>query len=153
MSRTYFPLLTLATLFLALGHAAAADTPSATLEVLQIRATTSNTEISPGLKNLAEQLKSQFKFTGFKLIGPASLTVTRDKAASLGFTGNYSATVKVVSRTAERVKLDIEIFAEKDGKKSSKARTTVEIAVGKYALIGGLSLDGGDTLILAFSAK
>ena len=43
------------------------DKKSTDIQVWAIRATTKNKDISPELKRIAEELKKQFKFTGFKL--------------------------------------------------------------------------------------
>ena len=121
------------------------------LQVWGIRATTKNSEISPDLRNVADQLKSQFKFTGFKLETrqPGSVPLGRTFTASL--TGNYQVKVTPQKVEDKRVTLQIEVAQIKPPKPGTS--TTVTVDAGKYQLIGGPALDGGDTLIVAVSGR
>ena len=69
------------------------DKKSADIQVWAIRATTKNKDISPELKRIAEKLKKQFKFTGFKLEKNATGTAEIGKAYSTPLIGGYPASV------------------------------------------------------------
>jgi len=122
---------------------------STDIQVWAIRATTKNKEISKELRELADKLKRDFKFTGFKLEQRASGSAAIGKAYSTSLTGGYQANVTPKSNDGKQVKLQVEVLKGKD----SKLNTTVTVKAGQFQLLGGMSLDGGDQLIVAVSAK
>jgi hypothetical protein len=127
----------------------AQERKSADIQVWAIRATTKNKEISPELRDLAEKLKKEFKFTGFKLEQRSSGNAAIGKAYSTSLPGGYRANVTPKSNDGRRVQLQVEVFHGKD----RKLNATVTVRSGQFQLFGGLSLDGGDQLILAVSGR
>lgn len=131
----------------------AAQEQSVQLQVLTIRATKSNNEISAKLKPLAEALKKTFKFTGYKLLKTDSRKVALNKKLDLSLVGPYKARITPLERKDNRIRLKAEVFERKDKKDISKLSTTISLAAGKSQLFGGWKLDGQDVLIIAVSAK
>ena len=125
------------------------EAKSVDIQVWSIRATTKNKEISPELKELAEKLKKDFKFTGFKLEAKATGSANIGKAYNTSLPGGYQANVTPKALDGKKVQLTVEVLKGKD----RKVNTTITITAGQFQLFGGLSLDGGDQLILAVSAK
>jgi hypothetical protein len=122
---------------------------SADIQVWAIRATTKNKEISKELQSLAEKLKRDFKFTGFKLEQKASGSAAIGKAYNTALPGGYQVNVTPKSSDGKQVELQVEVLKGKDRKLNS----TVKVRAGEFQLFGGMSLDGGDQLIVAVSAK
>ncbi len=122
-----------------------------TMQVLSIRATTQNKDVSPELKTIADQLKKQFKYTGFKLESKTSKSAATGATASATLTGDYHVQLTPKSNDGKHIQLRIQIFKGKD--KKPKLDTTVTLKPKKSQLIGGPSLGNGDVLILAVSAR
>jgi hypothetical protein len=141
--------ISLAAVAVCVGQQKKEERKSAEIQVWSIRATTKNKEISPELRELAEKLKKEFKFTGFKLEEKASGSASIDETYSTKLPGGYQANVMPKSIEGKKVQLAIEILKGKD----SKVKSKVTIAAGQFQLFGGLSLDHGDQLIVAVSAK
>jgi hypothetical protein len=121
----------------------------ATIEVLAIRATTKSADISPELKSIADKLKAQFKFTGFKLEKQASGAAAADKPFSGALSSGYSVQVVLKRNDGKRAQLEVKVLKGTD----VKLNATVTVNVGQAQLFGGMALDGGDQLIIAVSAK
>lgn len=145
-----------AMLVIALGLAGGAnawaqqdDRKSADLQVWTIRATTKNSEISPELRTIAEQLKKQFRYTGFKLERRATGKTDIGKAFSTTLIGGYQARITPRKHDGQRVTLQVEVM--KGDQRQYNA--TVTIDAGKFQLQGGWALEGGDALIVAVSAR
>lgn len=132
-----------------LGQQKKEERKSADIQVWSIRATTKNKEISKELRELADKLKRDFKFTGFKLEQRASGSEAIGKVYSASLTGGYQAKVTPKSNDGKQVKLQVEVLKGKD----SKLNTTITVRPGQFQLLGGMLLDGGDQLIVAVSAK
>lgn len=126
---------------------------SVTLQVMSIRATTKNATVAPELREIAEQLKKQFKFTGFSVAARKQATATMNSPTEVELPGNYKARCTPLKRSAEQIELRVEIFEKQRDEWKPKSRFVLRVAPGGTALQGGLSLDGGDTLILAISAR
>jgi hypothetical protein len=145
------------TLLVLLGTTSAAladdkeEKKSADLRVLAIRATTDNDTISPELKDIAEQLKKQFRYTGFKLEKTASGKADVGKTFKADLVGGYRIEITPKRHDGERVQMEVKVL--KDKEKKPKLSATITIKVKKYQLFGGMSLTGGDALILAVSAR
>ncbi len=122
---------------------------SADIQVWAIRATTKNKDISPELRDLADKLKKDFKFTGFKLEQKASGSAALGKAYSTALPGGYQANVTPKTNDGKKVQFQVEVLKGKD----RKLNTTVTVKSGQFQLFGGMALDGGDQLIVAVSAK
>jgi hypothetical protein len=125
------------------------DRKSADLQVWTIRATTKNSEISPELRTIAEQLKKQFKYTGFKLERRATGHADLGKAFSTALVGDYQARITPQKHDGRRVTLQVEVL--KGDQRQYNATVTLE--AGKFQLQGGWALEGGDALIVAVAAR
>jgi hypothetical protein len=141
--------MSLAGVAVCVGQQKKEERKSTDIQVWAIRATTKNKEISKELRELADKLKKDFKFTGFKLEQKASGSAALDKAYNATLTGGYQANVTPKSIDGKQVKLQVQVLKGKD----SKLNTTVTVKAGQFQLLGGMSLDGGDQLIVAVSAK
>lgn len=119
------------------------------IEVLAIRATTNDTVISPELRDLAKKLRSQFKFTGYKLEKRAALRAAVGQAANSALVGGYAIEVTPKSNDGKRVELQIRILQGKRG----KLNTTVTVNARCHQFIGGMNLGDGDELIVGVSAQ
>jgi hypothetical protein len=147
------------TLVLAAGLAAAtaraADPPSdgkkVTVEVLVIRATTKNKDISPELKELADKLRKQFKYTGFKLEKRLAGTTDLGVAYKTPLIGDYEAAITPQKREGKRLTLQMRVA--KKGEDKPKLDMSATIPAGEFQLTGGWDLDGGDALIVGFAGK
>lgn len=145
----------LAASLLALGMAAAPApaAESVTVEVWAIRATTRNTEVSPELRNLARQLRRQFKFTGLKLEGRKTDRAELNKTVSSRMPGNYEVVVTPLRKEGERVTLRVEAYERRPDGRKKRADYKITINAGCFQFWGGLALDHGDELIFGVSAK
>lgn len=126
---------------------------SVQLQVVSIRATKANTEISPQLKPLVDALKKTFKYTGYKLLGSETRKAEFGKSVPMSLAGNYRARITPLEKKDKRIKLKVEVFERKGKEQVSKLSTTITLAAGKNQLFGGWKLDGEDVLIIAVSAK
>jgi outer membrane translocation and assembly module TamA len=134
---------------------AVADEKTYDVSALAIRATKSNSEVSPELKPIVADLKKQFKYTGFKLESKKNASIKEGKPLSANLLAGYKVQVTPLAREDKRIKLKIEI-SKREGKKEKRlARTTVTITSGRYQLLGGWRIDAKsqDVLITAVSAK
>lgn len=138
-------------LVLALGcaQALADDKSPVNMEVWSIRATTKNSDISPELKGLANALKQQFKYTGFKLEKRSPGRAPLGKSFSATLIGGYQATVTPKSRAGKKIQL--QVVVSKGGK--AVINTTFTVEAGKLVALGAGPLDGGDYLISAVRAR
>ncbi len=127
------------------------DDKSVNVQVWAIRATTKNKEISPELKEIAEKLKKDTKYTGFKLEKKASGSAAIGKTFTATLIGGYTA--KVTPKSVDSKKVELQITITKEKEKTPKLDTTVKLAAGDWQLSGGMDLDGGDALIVAVSGK
>ncbi len=121
---------------------------SVSVQVLGIRATRSNSDVSPELRALADKLKRQFSFTGLKLEKRLSGTAAMDKAFSGALSGGYSVNVTPKSADGKRVQLQVEVL--QDGK--SKSSITATSTAGEFVPYI-FPLPGGDSLIICVSAR
>lgn len=126
---------------------------AAEIQVLAIRATTKNTVISPELRELAEALKKQFKFTGFSLERKARGRVKLDEPFKTGLIGGYRAEITPKAHDGQRVTLALAVYEEAEKDPKPRLKLTFTIPVKKFHLSGGFSLGSGDALILAVSAR
>lgn len=122
---------------------------SAEIQVWAIRATTKNKDISPELKGIADALKKQFKYTGFKLEQRATGKADIGKAFNTPLVGTYQANVTPKKNDGKKVQMQVEVLKGKE----SKYNATVTLDAGKFQLQGGWDLDGGDVLIVAVSGR
>lgn len=128
---------------------AADDKKSADIQVWAIRATTKNKEISPELKDIADTLKKQFKYTGFKLEKRATGKADIDKPFSTSLVGSYQARITPRKNDGRKIQMHVEVLKGKE----SKYNATVTLDAGKFQLQGGWELEGGDVLIVAVSGR
>ena len=125
----------------------------AEVQVWTIRATKANEEISEKLEPLAKALAKDFKFTGYELTKTDSKTVPIDKEFKVKLLGPYKMVVTPLERTDDQATLKIEVSVGEGKKKKSKLNSTIRLKPGKFQLMGGWKLSGGDVLIVAVSAK
>ncbi len=122
---------------------------TATVQVWAIRATKKNSDVDKELKELADKLKRDVSYTGFKLEKRTGGSASSDKAYAGELIGGYS--VKVTPKRNDGKKVQLEILIQ--GPKTTKA--TVTLNAGEYLPLGGSAqpLEGGDALIVAVSAR
>lgn len=125
----------------------------AEIEVWAIRATTKNSDVSPELRELADALKKQFKYTGFKLERKAAGRAEMDKSFSTGLVGGYKATATPRQRIDGRIKLQIQVQNRVSQDEQTVLNTTVTAEAGKLVPLGCGPLEGGDYLIIAVRAR
>ena len=65
----------------------------------------------------------------------------------------YQATVTPRDKSDGQVKLQVLVSAREGNKTKKKLSTTVTLKLGRFQLFGGWTLEGGDVLIMAVSAK
>lgn len=127
------------------------------LSLLVIRATKANKDISKELERIAEELKKQFKFTGFKLERKIEAKAETGKEYASDLLADYKVKITPKERKDKRVTLVVEITKRdsKDSKKENRVvRTEVTITEGKYYLQHCGRIDGSeDVLILGVSAR
>lgn len=127
------------------------DDTKAAVEVLVIRATTRNRDISPELKDLADKLRKQFKYTGFKLEKRVSGSTDLGTAYKTPLLGDYEASVTPQKRDGKRVTLQIRV--SRKGEDKPRLDMNVTVPAGEFQLTGGWELEGGDALIVGFTGR
>lgn len=132
---------------------ARADEKPVALQVWTIRATMKNKDISPELKSLAEKLKNQFKYTGYKLEKRGTGSAAIDKEFKTGLIAGFEARITPKRRDGERVQLQVEVFKAIKDKKVRMLSATVTIPAGQFQLFGGWDIEDSDKLIMAVSGK
>jgi len=136
------------------GVSAAIADETFEVEVWVIRATRNDEKVSPELKELAEELKKQFKYTGFKLEKRATGRVQSGKPFSTALLGSYKAKVTPTAREKERVTFKLEVLEQVKKKDVPRLKTTVTVDRDKFQLTGGWKIDSnGDVLICAVRVK
>ncbi|MBK9118161.1 MAG: hypothetical protein IPM18_00940 [Phycisphaerales bacterium] len=137
-----------ALLFSGAGMATAQEErKTADIQVLAIRATTKNTDISPELRSIADTLKRQFRFTGFKLERRAGGSTKIGEAYTTALTGGYTAKITPTRNDGKRITMRVEVLQGSE----RRLNTTVTVDARRYQLSGGFSLGEGDELIVAVS--
>jgi len=143
--------------------ALAGDDGKFDVKIMAIRATKSDTEVSPELKSLVDQLKKETKLTGFKLEKSGGGSTEKSKDSTLDTGKGYRVKVTPIEKKDDRVTVQVEIFKrggkgkdkDKDtGKERSIINTKVTLDSGKTQL-WALDYPGSDDdkLIIAVSAK
>ena len=148
---TRVALATLVSMLLGAGGAQAAD---AKLDVWVIQATASNAAIDPELRAIANQLKKQFKFTGYKLVKKLEATAT-PAGTSTALPHKYTLALKHLGVQGDQHKLEVKVLQQSGGKQVTRVGPVVLAAKrGQAALVGGLRLPSGDDrLVLALRVK
>ena len=99
-----------AVLIFAVGSAAAQAKDEAQIEILAIRGTTKNAEVSPELKDIAAGLQKSLKLTGLKLEKPAfSGKATTKQPYETALSAGYKSKVTFVERKVNRITIKIEV--------------------------------------------
>jgi hypothetical protein len=122
---------------------------SADIRIWAIRATTRNNEISPELRGIADKLKKQFKYTGFKLERRVTGEVQLGRVFEADLIGGYEAKVTLKKHDGERITLQVQVL--RNDKPVLDA--TISLPVKGSQLIGGWSVGDGEALIVAVSAR
>ena len=128
-----------------------ADPKDVDVQVLVIRATTKNKEISPELKELADKLRKQFKYTGFKLEKRDTGRAQLGSAYKTALIGGYEAAITPQRVDGKRLTLQVRVLKKNEEK--PKLDMSVTIPAGEFQITGGWELDAGDALIGGFTGK
>ncbi|MCG3125797.1 MAG: hypothetical protein CHACPFDD_00624 [Phycisphaerae bacterium] len=134
-----------------LADVAVAAEGRAEVRVWTIRATRSNAEISPELKSLAEKLKRQFNYTGYKLVSRDSRSLDQGQEARFSLPEPYVAAVTLAEVKDKSVTLRVRIIEKSESREVVRLNTSFTVQRGLFQLCGGLKLDGDDVLIVALS--
>ncbi len=149
--RAALPLLILATVPTGIADD---DKKPVELEIWVIRATKKNDKISPELKEIADRLKKELNYTGFKLEKKIPGKAELGKPFSTDLISSYKATVTPTTRSKKDIQFKVEV-TQKTGKDKDKpvisATQTVEL--GKLLPVGGFDVEAGDKLIIAIRAR
>lgn len=148
-------LVVFVTLLVEVAAAQQKKSPTYEVSVWAIRATKSNSEVSPELKPIVKDLRKQGKYTGFKLERKKTGKVSEGKTFTADLVAGFKAKVTPVERKGGRLRLKIEI-ARREGKKERQLlSTTVTLSRGKFHLQGGWKIapKSEDALIVAVSAR
>lgn len=148
----------------------AAQDADFSIQVLTIRGTKADSDVSPAIKALADELKKSTGCTGFKLEKTDSGKAAKDKTYTAQSAGTYKVTVTPTERKGNRVTLKCVITRakSKDGDKGDKEKgkekekpaeekvidTTITVNAGEsqpftFAYPGSKD----DRLVIAISAK
>jgi outer membrane translocation and assembly module TamA len=150
-------LIALVCVLLVSSSSRAEDKPKYDVSVLAIRATTRNNEISPELRPIAEQLRKETKYTGFKLERKQDGKVEQGKTFAATLVAGYKVKVTPAERKDSKIALMVEVTKQEDKQERRLLRTTVKLHSGKYYLQGGsgwkLDPKNDDVLIVAVSAR
>lgn len=150
-------LIAFACLVLLSSSSRAEDKPKHDVSVLAIRATTNNTEVSPELRPIAEQLRKETKYTGFKLERKQDGEVEQGKTFTASLVAGYKVKVTPAERKDSKIALMVEVTKQEDKQERRLLRTTVKLNSGKYYLQGGsgwkVDPKSEDVLIVAVSAR
>ncbi len=117
-------------------------------QVLGIRATKKNSEVSPELKRLAELLKKRYKYTGFKLVKRVSESVRLNKTLTVAMIDSCTVKITPQSRKDKQVRMIVEI--QKGSKKVLRITATGESGRTQFY---AADLDNGDALIIAITPR
>ena len=90
---------------------------------------------------------------GYQLTGTDSQKMSLNRGHEFKLLGPYNMTITPQKRTDDHSTLKIVVTARKDKKRVPKLNSTVRLKPGKFQLMGGWKLSGGDVLIVAVSAK
>ena len=120
----------------------------ANITVLAIIATNADNRIDPALRNLAEQLKPTFKFSGYRLAQSSTQNVASGQGATLRLVGSYSLQVTPTEADADHVVMNVQ--AMQAGRRVLGLQ--VRLRPGTYQLLGGWPISG-NTLLAAVTAQ
>jgi hypothetical protein len=123
------------------------------VEIWVIRATTKNDKVSAELRDLADALKKQFKYTGFELAKKLPGRAELGKSFSGSLLASYKATVTPKEREGNRVKLQLVVTTQEDKKQKTVLNVTATHKAGPLVPYGCGSLAGGDYLIIAVRVR
>jgi hypothetical protein len=115
---------------------------------LAILATNSDNRVDPALRNLAEQLKPTFRFSGYRLAQTDARVVAIGQPAGLRLIGPYS--LQVIPMQAEPGYVLMKVQALQAGRRVLGLQ--VRLRPGMYQLVGGWPVSGS-TLLAGVSAR
>lgn len=150
---------------LAIGLAGAADDgerkKEVRVEVWAIRATMTNKDVDKDLRQIAKLLEKKFKYTGFKVEKKVGKKVELGTEFTADLIQKYRVTAKPLG--VKDGKLEIELTLDelvkqnKDDPKKNEYkvhfRGKLKMEPGPLLPVGGLPLEGGDTLIVALRVR
>jgi hypothetical protein len=139
------------------GNADAMAVEQIKCQVYEIKASNDDTGVDAALKPLAKKLKKPpfSSWKSFKLLKKHDKDIAKMKALSLGLVPGGKLSLLYRDKTAQegkKVRLRLTFtLDDKAGKR--KVDGTINLDSGDYYLIGGDSLKGGGTYILAISCS
>lgn len=133
--------------------AAQEASPTGPVEVWTIRATTANHEVSPELREIADQLRRSFKYTGYRLLEKKSVTVGPGGEFSTALSAGYRLSGSASAQGPRRVQLRLKLTRREGGRDVDKLATTITVERGRFQVIGGPRLEGEDVLVLAIAPR
>ncbi len=134
----------------------AAEAPrTQTVTVLAIRATRSNSEVSPELRSIARALRRQFRYTGYQLVRKHTARTAMGKPVVAELGHGFRAVVKPLRRDKSRIELQLKITRKEGKKDRTRLDTKVKLPPGQYYLVGGwkYASDSDDVLIVAVAVR
>jgi hypothetical protein len=138
------------------GQAPAAPSTAA-CQVFEIKASNEGEGVDPALRPLARKLKKPpfSSWKAFKLLKQHDKTVEKMKALNLALvTGSKLSLLFRGSSGGQASKPRLRLtFALDDKNGKRKVDGTINLDSGDYSLIGGDSIEGGGTYIVAVSCK
>ncbi|HYU14989.1 MAG TPA: hypothetical protein VEL05_02915 [Candidatus Acidoferrum sp.] len=130
---------------------------TAECSIFEIKATSEEGGVDPALRPLAKKLKKPpfSSWKSFKLLKKHDKTVEKMKALNLGLvTGSKLALLFRGASGGQASKVRLRLTFTLDDKTGKRwLDGTINIDSGDYSLIGGDSIEGGGTYILAVTCK
>ena len=115
----------------------AAETITSNIRV--IHATSDASYIDSGLRDLAKQLQSVFKYTSYQLLDSHTITIANNRTGAVPLPGNRTLEIASGGVNGDRIKFTIRIF-----KHSSQVFTTqILLKNGSSVTIGGTDYKNG----------
>lgn len=104
-----------------------------------IHASSDTPYIDPGLRDLAKQLQSVFKYTSYRLIDSKDMTISYNNTGTISLPGDRILEVIPAGMSGDRIKFTILIF--KNG--SQVFSTQILLKNGSSVTIGGPDFNNG----------
>ena len=122
----------------------------AEIQVLVILATNENNRIDPALRNLAEQFRPTFKFSGYQLVRKDSRPVELGVSTTFPLAGSYALQITPTAITGNKVVMNV--LTLRGVGQTRGIGLQMRATPGKYQLLGGWPVAHG-TLLAAVTAR